>query len=154
MSSPVHGRVGRLAIKRLQHLEGPWLLDYRFRVIVFRRNSPDVAEFNRRVVMPTLGAYGQVFSIADNTLLTAEPGVNADSEGILSEVNYASDDPDNWKARVQEQLAAFQQLKALCFLWLDERRFIQPMLVRHAIFTQGSNVIVYPNARLSILGIS
>jgi hypothetical protein len=64
-----------------------WLLDARFRIVVFRRNAAPSAAVNRRVVMPMCGAFGQLISIVDRELTNARPGINADSEAILSEVD-------------------------------------------------------------------
>jgi hypothetical protein len=60
----------------------------RFRIIVFRRFSEEVAGLHRTVVLPTVGAFGSVTAINDDSLETARPGTNADSEQVLADWEY------------------------------------------------------------------
>ncbi|MDQ3816347.1 MAG: hypothetical protein M3362_01495 [Acidobacteriota bacterium] len=94
-----------------------WLLEGQFNVIIFRRFSPQYAHANRVLVAPIFGAYGRVIYIRDQSLLSADPGVNADSELILGEPHLSIQCGDSdWQNTVREELA---NADLAVFHWLD-----------------------------------
>ena len=92
-------------------------LNQQFTILVFRRFSEDFSELNKRLILPTLGAYGKILSINDKFLVDAKAGVNPDSEEIMNEYRnlpYATD--ANWKESINAYL---RRVDVVVFQWND-----------------------------------
>lgn len=72
------------------------VVDRRLRIVVFRRfqdagqdGDPGFDTRHRTVVLPALGAFGQLFVVHNESLVATPPGANADSEEIVSQLSKA-----------------------------------------------------------------
>ncbi|WP_421794654.1 hypothetical protein [Haliscomenobacter sp.] len=93
------------------------ILNQEFKILIFRRFSADFSEINKKLIYPTLGAYGNLLSINDKYLFEAKSGTNPDSEQILNEYRtllYSTE--KSWQKHV-----AFYLLHAdlVIFQWND-----------------------------------
>lgn len=82
-----------------------WFLNDKYSILVFRKYEDLNSAINKRVVTPSLGAYGHVINILDNTFLNSKSGITADTEAILSnskEYIFCTD--NNWQDRVLFEL--------------------------------------------------
>jgi hypothetical protein len=82
-----------------------WILDSEFRIVVFRHFSKEFADQNKKVVLPNVGAYGQIIAIEDTTLTHAVAGVNPDSESIIGELANLIQPSERWTRLVEGELA-------------------------------------------------
>lgn len=72
------------------------IADRRLRIVVFRRFQDIGKEVDvgfdlrhRTVVLPVLGAFGQLFVVHNESLVATQPGPNADSEEVVSQLSKA-----------------------------------------------------------------
>jgi hypothetical protein len=62
-------------------------VDWNFNIVIFRRFLIDETSNNKKLIYPTFGAYGQIYSIQDEQFVKTKGGVSTDSEGILGDFN-------------------------------------------------------------------
>jgi hypothetical protein len=82
-----------------------------FTIIVFRKFFGDFAtqkfdHDHKSKLLPLLGAYGNVVLIHNESLVAAPPGLNADSEEIMSQLrdSITCEGEDEWQPRVLKRL--------------------------------------------------
>jgi hypothetical protein len=82
--------------------------DWHFRIVLFRRNSSDIAMAHKSVIMPACGLYGQVLLITDENLSAFQEGpMKRLSQWWLSEMYHplvVADNRDHWRQVVMIEL--------------------------------------------------
>jgi len=97
------------------------MLDRDFNIVIFRRFSAEHSHTSKAVIYPAFGAYGQILSLQDETLMKAKEGVSPDSESILSEYyTLASTTEEKWRQNISKYLS----IADFCILyWPDMPTF-------------------------------
>lgn len=89
-----------------------------YRILLLRHFSEEDGIATKQYTAPVFGAYGQIDTVADETLNSSKDGINPDSEIIISQIhNATSYTNSNWKQGVSNSI---KKVNLTVFQWERE----------------------------------